>query len=101
MQLIKNLLVNLFQNEYITSIKTKALSEVGGFTGIGLSIIIHWNDIFTKVLETGIITIVGGFCGALGGLLFAITKKKITKYLEQKELKEALEKELEELKELL
>lgn len=58
-------------------ISSRISAEYGFGTGALLSIMLNWQHIVEKGIETAIITFIGGAAGALGGLFIAWLIKKI------------------------
>ena len=59
--------------------KTTTYEIIGASSGILSTIVIEWSHIAEKAIETGIIALIGGICGAIGGFIVAWFFKKYLK----------------------
>lgn len=60
-------------------ISSRISAEYGFGTGAILSILLNWEHLVEKGIETAIITFIGGAAGALGGFIMALIIKRFKK----------------------
>lgn len=83
MSWIKSILVDMFQNEYVSKLQSAMLGKIGMVSGVILGISINWDMIYERAIETAILALIGSIFGGLGGLIIALIKKKILDFLDK------------------